>query len=98
VSAATQARIPRLLDPVECSAYDYASQKWITGPEARALRAKQLGETLSILESPKGREYLDMMMPRAIGEESLHRPNLHRAIAEYRAQIAELSKATGGAK
>jgi len=93
-----QARIPRLLDPVECSAYDYDAQKWITGPEARELRAKQLSETLSILKSPKGREYLDMMMPRAIGGESLHRPNLHRAIADCRAQIAELSKATGGAK
>ncbi len=92
MSAATQARIPRPLDPVECSAYDYAAQKWITGPEARALRAKQLSETLSILESSKGREYLDMMMPRATGGESLHRPNLHRAIADCRAQIAELRR------
>jgi len=61
VSAAMQARIPRLLDPVECSAYDYVAQKWITGPEARALRAKQIAETIALLESPKGREYADFI-------------------------------------
>lgn len=53
------------------AAYDYKTQRWVTGEAARPLRAAQLREELAVLESARGSEYLaflgmSLTLPAAI--------------------------------
>jgi hypothetical protein len=39
-------------------AYDYTDQRWVEGDEARQLLQKQLNQTLDLIESDRGADYL----------------------------------------
>lgn len=41
-----------------CTVFDYERQVWVNGPEAKALRIRQLTESLNVIEGPRGPEYL----------------------------------------
>lgn len=62
------------------TAFDYKTQKWVTGPEAKTLRAEQLKQEIAVLESARGSEYLGFLGMKE---------SLPAAIARMKALLAE---------
>lgn len=67
------------------TAFDYNTQKWVTGPEAKTLRAEQLKQEIALLESARGSEYLVFL---GLGTTE----TLPSAIAKARALLAECER------
>lgn len=62
-------------------AYDYAKQQWVDGPEAVALRQRQLTEELTLLRGPIGPAYASF-----VGIESIP-----AAVASLEQQLKEVA-------
>lgn len=69
------------------AAFDYDRQRWVTGERARVMLVAQLSETLGVLESPRGADYL--AFTRKAGDPA---QTVAEAVAAIRAQLTELSK------
>jgi hypothetical protein len=67
--------------------FDYESQTWKQGEEARLLRVQHLKEELSILEGPRGEEFL--AYTRKKGDPVL---SLEEAKAKLRALLEEVER------
>jgi|TARA_R110000787_G_C13375740_1_gene441316 hypothetical protein len=40
------------------NAFNYSTQTWLTGEEARTVRIQQIRETIELIDSPQGPNYL----------------------------------------
>lgn len=72
------------------TAYDYAKQMWVTGPEGAALLVQQLSEDLQLLDSPRGREYFLMIAKGAKTDQAFidHRNSVAAELASVQAEVS----------